>query len=252
MISLGSILTEGKYDSLVTKLSRELLTVIKQSYSAVSHPRGEFAGAKIFYRSNESRPEIYDSLKQREIYFTEVENTSIPVEFYLELRIQWVEGLGDLLKGGDAYNDSDADISDDTTPPLIEIRFEIDPATYPNILSKIAMELRDTLRHEVEHITQSGWNLKSNKFIPNDMSIRSKIETGELPPAEYFVLPKEVDANLQGLYLYAKKTKQPLKLVVSNYLDKFVTNGMITGQDKNNIIAVWNKRLPALAIKQEI
>jgi hypothetical protein len=52
---------------------------------------------------------------------------------------------------------------DATTDPYIEIRFEIDPADVPSIYSKVAMHLRDTIRHEIEHITQTGWNLLPGK-----------------------------------------------------------------------------------------
>jgi hypothetical protein len=252
MILLSKLITEGRYDSLVTRLSRELLDVIKQSYAAVDDPQGKFAGVKIHYSESEDRPEIYDIQRQSEIYFTEVENESIPVEFYLELRVQWVDGLNDLLKGGDAYNDTDAEISDDSTPPLIELRFEIDPAEYPQVLSKIAMEMRDTLRHEIEHVTQSGWNVKSGKYIPSDKKLRDRIESGKEPAFNYFILPKEVDANLHGLHLYAKKTKQPLRQVVATYLNKFVSLDIITPEQRDTVLAVWRKRLPALAIRQEI
>lgn len=253
MISLNTLLLEGKYDSLVTKLSRELLGIIKQSYSAVSDPNGEFSGIKLYYKKSEqaSMPAIYAN-EQQEIYFTEVENTSIPVEFYLELRIQWIEGLNDLRKGGDAYNDSEADVTDDMVPPLIEIRFEIDPAEYPQVLSKVAMELRDTLRHEIEHVTQSGWNVKSGKYIASDKVLRDKIESGTMPPFNYFILPKEIDANLQGLHLYAKKKKQPFRDVVLDYLNKFVSSGAISITERDHIIDTWKKRLPALAIRQEL
>ena len=249
MISIKQLFLEGRYDSLVTTLSNKLLGIIKDSYTAVSNPTGEFGGVKIFYRQGETVANIEDDATQPNVYFEEVENTTIPVEFYLQLKVQWIEGLNDLRYGGDAYNDSKRDAE---TPPLIEIRFQLDPAEYPKTLSDIAMNLRDTLRHEIEHVTQSGWNTIDGKYISSDAALRNKIESGKLPPARYFTLPKEIPAMLQGLYFKAKKSKQPFKTVVDEYLSMWVENGTITPQERENILTTWRTYLPKLAIRQEL
>ena len=250
MISMKSLIIEGRYDQLVSSLSNKLLSVIKDSYSSVTDPEGMFSGTKIFYKKGEPVPHIEDDTEQPNVYFEEVENTTIPVEFYLQLKIQWLEGSNDLHVGGDAYNETKRNSAD--APPLIEIRFKIDPTEYPKALSEIAMDLRDTLRHEIEHITQSGWNTIDSKYIPSDQALRKKIETGDAPPARYFTLPKEIDAMIQGLYLRAKKTRMPFKQVVDNYLNIWIQNDSITEKDKQNVLDVWRKRLPALGIRQEI
>jgi hypothetical protein len=82
--------------------------------------------------------------------------------------------------------------------------------------------------------------------------MRNKIESGKLPPARYFTLPKEIDAMIQGLYLRAKKTRTLFKQVVDNYLNIWVSNQSITETDKQNILKVWRERLPKLGIRQEI
>jgi hypothetical protein len=240
---------EGRYDSLVTKLSNTLLAIIKDSYSSTQSPAGEFGGKKIYYTKSETVPNIEDDKQQPAVYFEEVENATIPVEFYLQLKIQWIEGFDDLRYGGDAFNDSKRD-SDD--PPLIEVRMQIDPAEYPQVLSQIAMNLRDTLRHEIEHVTQSGWNTIDSKFIPSDQNLRTRIEAGKLPAARYFTLPKEVPAMIQGLYFKAKKSKQPFKTVVDEYLSMWVSNDTISAQEKENILNTWRTYLPKLAIRQDI
>lgn len=248
MISMKTLIVEGRYDALVTKLSRELLAIVKLSHIAVNALRGEFADKQIYFKDN--APAI-ESADYPEIYFREIENLDIPAEFYLTLKIQWVDDLpGGLRKGGDAFNDTDDHITDDGTPPLIEIRLELDSKLYPQILSDVAMALRDTLRHEIEHITQSGWNLKQGKYLPSDQRIRKKIVTGDLPAYRYLILPKEVDANLQGLYLQAKKSKRPFQEVVREYLDSF--EHYLSDTDKEKILSVWRKRLPALSIRQEL
>ncbi len=44
MISLKKLIVEGRYDSLVTALSRKLLQVIKDSYACTKDPEGFFGG----------------------------------------------------------------------------------------------------------------------------------------------------------------------------------------------------------------
>lgn len=246
MISLKKIITEGRYDSIVTELSRKLLTVVKDSYAAVSDPKGEFAGQHIYFTENESIPNIEEL---HEIYFLEVDNKTIPLEFYLTLKVQWVEGLDNFRYGGDAYNESKPGR---IRMPLIEVRFEIDPVDFPYILSEVAMQLRDILRHEIEHLTQSGWNTKSDKYIKSDQGLRKKIQSGNLPPVRYFTLPKETPAMIQGLYMKAKKSRTPFQQVVDNYLSVWVAHGAITDAEKQKIITTWRSYLPKLGIRQEL
>ena len=248
MISLKPLILEGRYDAMVTQLSKRLLQVVKDSYAAVSDPQGEFAGEKIYFTAQETVPPIDDDSRFRHIYFEEVENETIPLEFYLQLKVQWIQDFDDFRKGGDAYNEVTRNGEE---VPLIELRFELDPVEYPKILSQVAMEMRDTLRHEIEHLTQSGWNTKGNKFMPSDLATRKKIQSGQLPAFKYFTLPKEVDANIQGLYFQAKKQRTPFKTVANDYLDLFVPD-VITPQEKEMILDVWRARLPALSIRQEL
>ena len=256
MVSLKKLVIEGRYDSLVTSLSREMLLAIKDSFTSTKDPNGLWNDRKIYFRKSETPPPIAD--KYPHIYFQEVENNQIPLEFKIALRVQWVEGFNDYRKGGDAYNEQEQDPADATTEPYIEIRFELDPAEVPRIYSEIAMDLRDTIRHEIEHITQTGWNVKPSKYIPSDQDIRAKIESGELPAREYFTLPMEIPAMLQGMYLKAKKSNQPFSKVVNDYLDQFIAmkdeNGdsYITIQDKEEIKRVWRTHIPKLGLKVQI
>ena len=88
MISLKKIIIEGRYDSIVTELSRKLLAVVKDSYAAVNDPAGKFSGQKIFFKQGESVPNIDDDSAFQHVYFEEVENATIPLDFYLQLKVQ--------------------------------------------------------------------------------------------------------------------------------------------------------------------
>lgn len=247
MISMKKLIVEGRYDSLVTTLSRKLLQVVKDSYSSVQSTNGEFSGQKIYFKPGESVPNIDGEFDH--VWFEEVENLNIPLDFYLVLKVQWIQGLNDFLVGGDAYNDSEKTAVDF---PLIEVRLQMDPADYPKVLQEVAIELRDILRHEIEHVTQSGWNTILSKYLPSDVAQRNKINTGEVSPKHYFLLKKEIPAMIHGLYTKAKKARMPFRDVVNTSLDHWVRTGAFTDQDKQDIIDTWRTYLPKLGIRQEL
>jgi hypothetical protein len=246
MISLKKIIVEGRYDSLVTGLSRKLLEVTKQSYSAVKNPDGKFAGEKIYYESD--APDI-NSDDCPHIFFEEIENTDIPLEFYLQLKVLWIKGFGAMNTNGNAYNETTRNAAD---PPLIEVLLQLDPEYYPNILSEVSYEFRDILRHEIEHLTQSGWNTIDDKYIASDQAMRRKIESGKLPAYRYWLLQKEIPAMIQGLYNKAKKSRTPFADVVNDYLQHIITKGWVTPEQSETIKDTWRTYLPKLAIRQEL
>ena len=248
MITLSALLIEGRYDSVVTNLSNQLFKVFKDSYRAVSE-NGQFAGERIYFKSKEEAPEIMGS-DFSHIWFQEVENETIPLEFYIELRVMWVDGLnvksysvrqvnGELYNATTPYSDE---------PPLLSVYITADPADVPNCYNQIAMLLRDTLRHEIEHITQSGWNVKSGKYIKSDQAKRKKISTGQIDRYQYYLLPKEIPAMIQGMYTYAKKTKTPLAQVIQSNFE----HENIQPSDQEKILKVWRKYLQKLGINQNI
>ena len=131
----------------------------------------------------------------------------------------------------------------------IMVTFQIDPAMLPEFWEEISMNLKDVIRHEIEHLTHSDSdNLKSGKYMEDDQYIRDLVKLKLLKNKEYFLLPKEVDANLQGMYLRAKKEKRPFADVVNTYLDA----QKITSKEKEEILTLWRKRLPALGLKQTL
>jgi hypothetical protein len=131
----------------------------------------------------------------------------------------------------------------------IMVTFQIDPAMLPEFWEEISMNLKDVIRHEIEHLTHSDSdNLKSGKYMEDDQYIRDLVKLKLLKNKEYFLLPKEVDANLQGMYLRAKKEKRQFADVVNTYLDA----QKITSKEKEEILTLWRKRLPALGLKQTL
>jgi len=154
-------------------------------------------------------------------------------EISIDANISVVPNLGKLNVDGGADDSED----------YIQVRFEIDPTFLPEFWSEISMNLKDVIRHEIEHLTHGeGFTSNPAKTMDDDMFIRQMIDMEMLPRADYFKLEKEIDANLQGMYFRAKKEKRPFGDVINTYLDA----QDITPEQKEEILNLWRNRLPAL------
>jgi phosphopantetheine adenylyltransferase len=154
-------------------------------------------------------------------------------EISIDANISVIPGLGKLNVDGGADDEED----------YIEVRFEIDPEKLPEFWEEISMNLKDVIRHEIEHLTHGeGFTSNPDKMMDDDMFIRQMIDMKMLPKADYFKLEKEIDANLQGMYFRAKKEKRPFGDVINTYLDA----QDITPEQKEEIMNLWRRRLPAL------
>jgi phosphopantetheine adenylyltransferase len=200
------ILNEGKYDKLTNSISSAIFNHWKQDYE------------------NEVDESHYDQTYEMDDLYIEV-----------NADIKFIPGSKQLKVDGGA----------DPKTEYLEIKFEIDPDLLPDFWEEVSMNLKDVVRHEIEHLTHGeGPNLKPSKYIPDDQLIRAIINADMLPQAAYFKLEKEIDANLQGMYLRAKKEKRPFKDVLDTYLDAL----SITPEEKKEILNIWRKRSKALSL----
>jgi phosphopantetheine adenylyltransferase len=201
-----SLLNEGKYDKLTNSISSAIFNHWKQDYE------------------NEVDESHYDQTYEMDDLYIEV-----------NADIKFIPGSKQLKVDGGA----------DPKTEYLEIKFEIDPDLLPDFWEEVSMNLKDVVRHEIEHLTHGeGPNLKPSKYIPDDQLIRAMIDAKMLPQASYFKLEKEIDANLQGMYLRAKKEKRPFKDVLDTYLD----SQSITPEEKKEILNIWRKRSKALSL----
>ena len=197
-------LNEGRYDKITNDISSAIFNQWKQDYE------------------NE-----VDASRYNQTF--ETDDLSIDVD----ANISFIPGLGKLSIDGGA----------DAETGYLEVRFEVDPEKLPDFWSEISMNLKDVVRHEIEHLTHGeGYNENPGKLMSDDQFIRDMIDADMLPKAAYFKLEKEIDANLQGMYLRAKKEKRPFKAVIDDYLDA----QDITPEEKEEILDIWRGRLKAL------
>ena len=219
------VISEGRYDKLANKLS----SIAFESFKDI-HDRGDKKGS---FKFRVDHPDDEHDIPSKDFYF----------DFEGEVEIT-----------DDEYNvDGGANAGFDTKgneiTPLLSVKFKIpqNPTKNPS-WEDISFNIKDVIRHELEHLTQDGDNEKPGKYIEDDQLIRDLINAKLLPKSQYFKLEKEIDAMLQGLYFKAKKSKRPFKDVINNYLNIFLDQETITQEEKNDILKIWKSRAKSLSL----
>ncbi len=228
-----SSLNEGRYDTISNKLSSIAFEAFKDI-----HDRGDTSGSFSF---RVDHPEEEHDIPAEEFYFD--------FEGYVEITDDIYQPDGGANAGFDNKGES--------ITPMLSLKFRIpkNPTTNPS-WEDISFDLKDVVRHEIEHLTQDGDNLKGgvvsddpklerpSKYMKDDQLLRDLIDADLLSKSQYYKLEKEVDAMLQGLYFKAKKSKQPFKEVIDDYLDKV----NLTNKEKKEVLDIWRKRRPVLSL----
>lgn len=183
-------------------------------------------------------------------YFESIENSRVKLEFdlYATLHVRKdVKGFTVLnstgADGRDFYTDKKGDEVYQT--PHINIDFAINPDWLPGEWSTVYFNLADVMRHEMEHITQDGestGNYRAGKPIEDDSRMRQLIKIGFLDKYHYLILPKEVDANLQGLRFESKKRKESMFDSVKRYLDLKQEMGEVNDETREIVLSTWRRR----------
>jgi hypothetical protein len=215
-------LNEGRYDTLANKLSSIAFKAFKDI-----HDRGDKEGS---FKFRVDTPDDEHDIPSEDFYFD------------FEGKVEITDGE----YGVDGGANSGFDNGGNEITPLLSVKFKIpkNPSnTYPT-WQDISFDIKDVIRHELEHLTQDGDNEKPGKYIEDDQLLRDLIDAKLLPKAQYFKLEKEIDAMLQGLYFKAKKLKRPYKKVIDDYL----ATQSITQEEKNDILKIWRSRVKALSL----
>jgi hypothetical protein len=199
-------LNEGRYDTISNRTSSMIFNKWKQDFEK-GKKQGTF---KTFIKNND-------------------------IEFDLDATIKFTNSGEPVVDGG---------LEETEDGFKIFVDFEVNKNELPQKWSDISMDLKDVVRHEIEHITQA--NPETSKFMEDDQLIRGLVDAKLLSPAQYFKLEKEVDANLLGMYFRAKKEKRPFIDIINDYLDK----QDITSEQKEEILTLWRSRAKALSLPE--
>ena len=273
--TVKEVMAEGKYDSITTYLTNKSIAAVKNGlnkkinfykegyFGDVKTQDAQIAMKKVVEDSYPimlfSIPDDIDKDFQKE---TEL-------EFDFELKAIFAKGVDSIMRNGGAYKGG-LQKDDSWIQPKIELEFVLDPYNFPRDFEELSAQISDVLRHEIEHLTQAGGNANGKSFgkraqfngefgTKEEMKFRTKIRDGIIKNGSaYLTIPSEIDANIQGLYLSAKKAKRPFEDVVDQYLYDFTNqfdddgNPFLTKQDVEDVKKVWSLRLPSLGIKQKL
>jgi cytidyltransferase-like protein len=200
-------LNEGRYDTVSNKSSSMIFNKWKQDF---------LAG------------------KKQSVLKTFVESED--VEFGLVATLKFKNEGEDLQVDGGLEETEDGNV--------IYVDFKVDRNILPEMWSEISMNLKDVIRHEIEHITQNDELNYPSKFMEDDLIARIAINQKLLPRGEYFKLEKEIDANLQGMYFRAKKERRPFTDIINDYLDA----QSITPEQREEVLNLWRPRASKLSL----
>jgi hypothetical protein len=268
-------MAEGKYDSIVTYLTNKSVEAVKNGLiRKLNHYKeGHFGDPKTEEARISMKKEIEKSYP---ILLIDIPDDidkefqkTIDLEFDFELKVIFAKGSDSIMRDGGAYKGGFGP-DDEFESPKVELEFVLDPYNFPNDFEELSGQISDVLRHEIEHLTQAGGNERGKSFgkdsqfggefgTEEESIFRTMIQKGILANGvSYLTLPSEIDANIQGLYLSAKKQKRPFVDVVDQYLYQFTDqydeqgDPYLTKKDVEDVKKVWALRLPALGIKQKL
>ena len=243
---LKDILLEGMYDKLVGQINKDVFRTIKSAMngSGTQEKPKKYKGYEV-RKDPMPTTKIGDLLNSEKgyLYVGEYNDSVSGVETEVQVKFAVTE---DGVQTGKFYIDGSAEADEDY--PSIEVQIAIHPNDGEKIFSKIQPVLRDLIRHEIEHLTHGNKSAsaKYSKIMRGDLAMRRKIKSNPELYYKYFLLPKEVDANIHGLYSKAKTMKQPYQMVVDDYLKSLVDDEIITPNNKDLIYKTWKQRIPKI------
>jgi len=200
-------LEEGRYDAEVTMISRMIINYFKETLGKKVSNRFEDAGV------------LGDDTYDLEVYLT-------PTDF---------DTLGPIPFIVNAAGDENG----------IAIQVNYNPESFPKAYNDLIPELKDAIRHELEHTAQ----FRFDKGVSPD-----GINQDDLSLFDYLTLNYEIPAFVQGLYKKAKTKKITFTAAVDEFLDERVEELMPeeAAKVKQIYIDYAKKNLPAAQLDEEI
>ena len=198
-------LEEGRYDAEVTMISRMIINYFKETLGEKVLNKFEDAGV------------LGDDTYDLEVYLT-------PTDF---------DTLGPIPFVVNAAGDENG----------IAIQIDYNPESFPEAYNDLIPELKDAIRHELEHTAQGRFN---KGVFPDG------INQDDLPLFDYLTLNYEIPAFVQGLYKKAKTKKITFTAAVDEFLDERVEELMPeeAAKVKQIYIDYAKKNLPAVQLDE--
>lgn len=199
-------LEEGKYDAEVTMVSRMVVNTFKDTFGKKYETTFEDAG------------ELDGDTFELETYF-------YPTSF---------DELGPIPFIINAAGDGDG--------IAIQINYNLD--SFPTAYNELIPEIKDAVRHELEHVSQYR--------NPNKEMKPGGVNQDDLPLYDYLTLDYEIPAFVQGLYKKAKTKKITLTKAIDDFLDE--RSEELSFDEEGKIKKIWTdwakKNLPAVQLDE--
>ena len=127
----------------------------------------------------------------------------------------------------------------------MQVKIKYNPNRFPEAYNDLNAEIKDTIRHELEHIAQFNFS----KGVNPGGSPKKSTQTW----FEYFTLPFEIPAFAQGLYKKAKFKKISFSKAVENFLLNYLD--VLTDEEEAGVIKAWTdyakENIPAAQIDEK-
>ena len=228
---LQKLLMEGRYDKITTKVTRDSMNVIKDITKKTSREQPKYRGKTVYIASTghaRKKPQLSPG---KEVFSKTYNDRVSDIEFEYYFYVFRDEALPVPVAVDGFVVDDD-----------IHIAALINPEHERRAYSKLVGELKLTLRHEIEHLTQRGYNVKPGKRRNYNWQARGMINAFAEWGYKYYYLADETDANLQGLYKLAKYEKRPFPDVARDYLDDLINQGIMNKKQSDIVYSKWKAR----------
>lgn len=191
-----SVLIEGKYDGLTRKLVRDVIRVFK------SEDSGSF-----------TLPEYFEDEMTYEF-------GGAAADLTLELELEENTDLEDFEVDGEYYRDNNT----------ISVKVEYNPEKKLLLTQKLIGELNETIRHEIEHMSQKHRGYKYRQ------------EPEE--PLKYYTQKREIEAQVAGFRRRAKQERRPVEDIMREWFKKYEKRHRLSPDQTNKVIKKLLRQFP--------
>jgi hypothetical protein len=209
-------LNEGRYDSFVRQITKDIFYNIKQTEGDLDNPT-------TFY------------LPEDDFYYHESD-----VEFDLILTVMRVYGP---IKNKNKEVDFIVDTYIDTEDSLV-MQIIIDENYGEKVYEELFYKISEDIRHEIEHYVQEmgrkdkRYKQREQPLIPNTAAYKTTFD--------HHRDPSEVEALVHGFSRRAKLEKKPLDLIMRQDLDLEIDSGNLKEKEADILFSIWKNKAKEL------
>jgi hypothetical protein len=217
MKSFEKFINESKYDSFSSIIAKEILSLAKTSNSKESHHELSYEEPVSIDISVTIVKTLEFSAKNNK-YFS---------------RLPW-EDINFKNRGFVIDANTYVPTADDEFPEM-EMVIVINTDSEPNCYQSLYFKVLETVRHEIEHALQAGFNKVPSRQVKTRQRTREKAEDSY----QYFLLPNELSPMVSGMYLSAKKKRIPIDFEFVDYLKPFLDSQFMTSSEFEKVMKAW-------------